>query len=68
MPRFSDRVFVIDDDKCFGCGACVALCPVNVLDLKNRVAIVNEKKCTHCKICIPSCPVFALQLVPGIPA
>lgn len=64
MPRVQDHIFIVDDDKCFGCGACIALCPVNVLDLDNNIAVVDEENCTHCELCIPSCPVFALEIVP----
>ena len=64
MGRVPGHFFVVDDDKCFGCGACIALCPVNVLDLQNRLAVVDEKNCTHCELCIPSCPVFALDILP----
>tara|TARA_Y100001954_G_scaffold198385_1_gene215675 strand:+ start:169 stop:375 length:207 start_codon:yes stop_codon:yes gene_type:complete len=64
MARVPNHLFVIDSDKCYGCGACIALCPVNVLDLENRLAIVDEKNCTHCELCIPSCPVFALDIIP----
>tara|TARA_B100000945_G_scaffold312023_1_gene306015 strand:- start:1456 stop:1662 length:207 start_codon:yes stop_codon:yes gene_type:complete len=63
MARVPDHIFVVDEDKCFGCGACIALCPVNVLDLENRVAVVDEGNCTHCEHCISSCPVFALEIV-----
>ena len=63
MARVPDHIFVVDEDKCFGCGACIALCPVNVLDLENRVAVVDESNCTHCEYCISSCPVFALEIV-----
>ena len=55
--------FVVDDELCYGCGACIALCPTNALDLVNRLAIVNQDDCTPCNHCIPSCPVFALSIV-----
>ena len=63
MGRVPEHVFEVDEDKCFGCGACIALCPVNVSDLVDRMIIVNEEKCTHCELCIPSCPVSALDIV-----
>lgn len=63
MGRIPDHVFEVDEDKCFGCGACIALCPVNVLDLVDRMIIVDEDNCTHCELCIPSCPVSALDIV-----
>ena len=67
MARVPNHLFVIDNDKCYGCGACIALCPVNVLDLEDRLAIVDEKNCTHCELCIPSCPVFAINIIPENP-
>ena len=54
--------FVVDEELCYGCGACIALCPTNALDLKDRLAIVEQNKCTLCEHCIPSCPVFALRI------
>jgi NAD-dependent dihydropyrimidine dehydrogenase PreA subunit len=62
MARQINSIFIVDEDLCYGCGACIALCPINVLILNNRLAIVDEENCTHCKHCIPSCPVFALSI------
>ncbi|MFL2972196.1 MAG: 4Fe-4S binding protein [Candidatus Thalassarchaeaceae archaeon] len=56
-------IFQVDEDRCFGCAACVALCPVNALILDGLLAIVDEPECTHCEHCIPACPVHALSLV-----
>ena len=63
MARQDATVFVVDEDRCFGCAACIALCPVNALVLEGLLAIVDEPKCTHCEHCIPACPVHALSLV-----
>ena len=65
MGRISNHEFVVDEDRCFGCAACIALCPVQVLTLSNRMIYVDEPNCTHCRLCIPSCPVFALDIVPA---
>ena len=62
MAETSTAPFVVDEDLCYGCGACIALCPTNALDLQNRLAIVEQEKCTLCEHCIPSCPVFALSI------
>ena len=62
MADNRSQLFVVDEDLCYGCGACIALCPTNALDLINRLAIVNQDDCTLCNHCIPSCPVFALSI------
>ena len=63
MGRQAGLLFKVDEDRCFGCAACVALCPVNALTLEGLLAIVDEPSCTHCEHCIPACPVHALSLV-----
>ena len=59
-PALSVRV---DNDRCFGCAACVSLCPVDALVLDDILAIVDEPSCTHCNFCIPHCPVHALSII-----
>ena len=63
MAKVKSSIFVVDEELCYGCGACIALCPTNALDLVDRLAIVNQDDCTLCNHCIPSCPVFALSIV-----
>ena len=62
MGDSKSAIFVVDEDLCYGCGACIALCPTNALDLVDRLAIVEQINCTLCEHCIPSCPVFALSI------
>tara|TARA_Y100000994_G_scaffold90328_1_gene74660 strand:+ start:349 stop:594 length:246 start_codon:yes stop_codon:yes gene_type:complete len=62
VPRQQDAVFFVDESLCYGCGACIAICPINVLELINRLAVVDEPNCSHCLHCIPSCPVYALSI------
>ena len=42
MAKLDHHVFVVDEDRCFGCAACVALCPVNALELVNILVYVEE--------------------------
>ena len=63
VSRLDGRVFEVDEDRCFGCAACIALCPVDALHLEGLMVYVDEPSCTHCKLCIPACPVIALDLV-----
>ncbi len=62
VTRVPDTQFVVDETRCFGCAACIVLCPVDALVLDELLVIVDEPTCTHCELCIPSCPVFALSL------
>ncbi|MCP2507703.1 MAG: 4Fe-4S binding protein [Candidatus Thalassarchaeaceae archaeon] len=64
MGRVLNHLFIVNNDRCFGCAACIALCPVNALSLINIMAIVDEPACTHCNLCIPACPVHALSIDP----
>ena len=54
--------FVVEEDLCYGCGACIGLCPTNALSMKGLLAIVEQLQCTYCELCIPSCPVDALRI------
>ena len=63
MARLLGAVFEVDEDRCFGCAACIALCPIDALHLEGVMVYVDEPVCTHCKLCIPACPVFALNIV-----
>ena len=62
VTRLPDSLFVVDNDRCFGCAACVSLCPVNALVLDDLLAVVDEPSCSHCNYCIPFCPVHALSI------
>lgn len=54
---------VVDEEKCIGCGTCVALCPkVFDFDDKGKVKVVDQEGDTVEKIqeAIESCPVDAI--------
>jgi thioredoxin reductase (NADPH) len=66
------RVLVhdINDDRCTGCDACVAVCPTNVLDLvANKSRVLRFHDCIQCEACMFACPTEALVMFPegGIP-
>ena len=62
MAKRPGHVMVVDGDRCFGCAACIAVCPFNALELDDILAIPMEEKCTHCDLCVPVCPVNALDI------
>lgn len=51
----------ISEKLCDGCGACVEICPVAVLAMKDgKAAAVNGDACTECRACEVSCPTGAI--------
>jgi NAD-dependent dihydropyrimidine dehydrogenase PreA subunit len=54
----------LDKTKCFSCGACVPLCPVNALEIDKKTfeVIFHKEKCIACEICIQACPTRAIKL------
>ena len=53
----------INDDRCTGCDACVAVCPTNVLDLvNNKSRVLRFEDCIQCEACEWACPTEALVM------
>ncbi len=48
-------------DDCFGCGACVSVCPANAIEIKDGKAIIDQKKCTKCNKCLDICAINAIK-------
>ena len=48
---------------CKGCGACVSVCPIQRLELKNKRILIenNGLACIHCTQCVYVCPTGALD-------
>lgn len=58
------KLIEVDDEKCFNCGACVSLCPVHVIKLKEDYSVFFDKeKCSSCGICVEACPARAIRLI-----
>jgi NAD-dependent dihydropyrimidine dehydrogenase PreA subunit len=53
---------LIDLEKCVGCAACIADCPVTCLEMDGDKVKVDADACIDCGACIQSCPVEALAL------
>jgi MinD superfamily P-loop ATPase len=60
------KLIEVDTDKCFSCGACVALCPVEAITMaEDKSVIFNKEKCvgSTCSACVEACPARAIKSV-----
>ncbi len=53
-----------DDDKCFQCGACTAVCPTGALYIKRpeMEVIFDKQKCSACELCVSACMARAMEV------
>lgn len=48
-------------DACDLCGACIAVCPPNVMNIIHDKLFIDFEGCTYCSLCIYICPVRAIK-------
>ncbi len=54
-------MIVITPNKCDFCGACVAVCPVDCIDLKEADISIRHEVCIDCDLCANICPIEVLE-------
>jgi len=60
------KLIEVDKEKCFSCGSCIALCPVEAISLaKDSTVQFDKEKCvgSTCSVCVDSCPVRAIKSI-----
>ncbi len=60
------KLIEVDSDKCFSCGSCIALCPVEAISLTNDSTVQFDKeRClgSTCSICVDACPARAIKSI-----
>ena len=60
------KLIEVDAEKCFSCGSCVALCPVEAISIdKDSSVKFDKEKCvgSTCSVCVDACPVRAIKSV-----
>jgi Pyruvate/2-oxoacid:ferredoxin oxidoreductase delta subunit len=60
------KLIEVDSTKCFSCGSCVALCPVEAIKIEKDASIKFDKeRClgSTCSICVDACPARAIKSI-----
>jgi ferredoxin len=53
--------YVINEEKCVGCGACVAVCPVEAISQNGDKYKIDANTCADCGACAGECPSEAIS-------
>lgn len=49
------RELLVHQERCVGCGACVAACPNGAISMQDGKAVTNRDQCTACGKCVDDC-------------
>ncbi len=53
-----------DEEICYQCGACTAVCPTGALEIErpSMRVVFNSDKCSACELCVKACPTRAMTV------
>ena len=60
-----NKIVLIDEELCIGCGKCVSLCPRKILyidEQSSKCKVTDELKCDKLAGCERVCPVQAIRI------
>jgi len=57
----------LDREKCTGCGACLDVCPHELLKMDGGKAVLADRDaCMECGACKMNCPSGAIEVAAGV--
>ena len=51
----------IRDNRCDYCGACITVCPVDCIEVREASITIEDSVCIECDLCVYICPIEVLE-------
>lgn len=51
----------IKENRCDFCGACISVCPVDCIEVRESSIEIDNKACIDCDLCVYICPIEVLS-------
>ena len=51
----------IRENRCDYCGACITVCPVDCIEVRETSININHPICIDCDLCVEICPIEVLE-------
>ena len=51
----------IRENRCDYCGACVTVCPVDCIEVRESSIKIDHPVCIDCDLCVIICPIEVLE-------
>ena len=51
----------IRENRCDYCGACVVVCPVDCIEVREYSIQIDHPVCIDCDLCVHICPIEVLE-------
>ena len=53
----------IRENRCDFCGACISVCPVDCIEVRESSISIQDQICIDCDLCAYICPIEVLEQV-----